>query len=299
MADRRGERNPFHGKKHTEEWKREASLRTNTWTTEELDTIRRWYVQHAGIPLRLDDLAKKLGRPKTSVCRTARACGVVHKKPPRKPRSRAKYATEAERKRAIGAAARERIAKNGHPRGMKGKTQSAEFCRAQSEYRRGKSLDLSDEQRQALSDRMSALAATRSNSNAYSRTKYGTRDDLAGRFFRSSWEANYARFLNWMKATGHIADWDYEAETFWFEKIKRGVRSYKPDFKVTNTDGSIHYVEVKGWMDAKSKTKIARMARYHPTVDLRVVDEKAYRAIERSVGCGLAGWEMRRKARPR
>jgi hypothetical protein len=105
------------------------------------------------------------------------------------------------------------------------------------------------------------------------------------------WEANYARFLNWMLARGNIAKWEYEAETFWFERIKRGVRSYKPDFRITGADGAVWFVEVKGWMDPKSKTKIKRMAKYHPTVDLRVFDAKAYRELARMLGPAIPGWE--------
>ena len=61
------------------------------------------------------------------------------------------------------------------------------------------------------------------------------------------------------KDQGEILKWEYEPETFWFEKIKRGVRTYTPDFKVTEKDGSIIFHEVKGYMDARSKTKLKRM----------------------------------------
>ena len=290
---RAGAGNPFAGRKHTAEWKAAQSARQFTWTAEDLTTLRRWYLERQNAPLKLGDLAALLGRPKTSVSRMARQLGLANhaRKTGRKPT--AKHPTLEAARAAIGAAARERIAKNGHPRGMLGKRQSPEFCQRQSEMRTGKPLNLSEEQRQALSDRSSRMMAERPVENAYSRTKYGRREDLEGRFFRSSWEANYARYLNFLLERGMIAGWEYEAETFWFEAIRRGVRSYKPDFKVTEKNGHVHYVEIKGWMDAKSKTKIARMARYHPAVDLRVVDEKAYREIERLVGRGLPGWERR------
>ena len=129
--------------------------------------------------------------------------------------------------------------------------------------------------------------------SVYSNRKIGKRPDLGGQFFRSSWEANYARFLNWLKAAGEIRCWEYEADTFWFEAIRRGVRSYTPDFKVTDATGAIYYVEVKGWMDPKSATKIKRMAKYHPSIDFRVVDAKAYKALARQVAGLIPEWEGR------
>jgi hypothetical protein len=44
-------------------------------------------------------------------------------------------------------------------------------------------------------------------------------------------------------------------------------------------------------MDAKSKTKLKRMAKYHPAVDLRVIDAKAYREIDRKLGGAIPNWE--------
>jgi hypothetical protein len=83
-------------------------------------------------------------------------------------------------------------------------------------------------------------------------------------YFKSKWERNYARYLQWKKEQGDITDWTYETKTFWFEGIKRGTTSYKPDFVVTTLSG-IEYHEVKGYMDAKSKTKLKRMAKYFPS----------------------------------
>ncbi len=93
-------------------------------------------------------------------------------------------------------------------------------------------------------------------------------------YFRSNWERRYALYLEILKRHGEISDWQYEPDTFWFDKIKRGVRSYKPDFKVTHKNGSIEYIEVKGYMDSKSATKIKRMRIYHPTVVIRLVQRE-------------------------
>ena len=117
------------------------------------------------------------------------------------------------------------------------------------------------------------------------------------KYYRSRWEANYARYLEWLKGMGKVAAWAHEPETFWFEGIKRGSVTYLPDFRVTFPDGSVEYHEVKGWMDARSRTKIRRMAKYHPTVRLLVIDSKAYRSLQRSVGALVPEWEFSSRAK--
>lgn len=92
-------------------------------------------------------------------------------------------------------------------------------------------------------------------------------------FFRSTWELRFAGYLETLKKGGFYSDWSYEPETFWFDGVRRGTTNYTPDFKVTFPDGHAEFYEVKGWMDARSKTKIKRMAKYHPTVVLRVFDK--------------------------
>lgn len=120
-------------------------------------------------------------------------------------------------------------------------------------------------------------------------SRAGKRADL-GIYVRSSYEANYCRFLKWLVSNGVIKSWEYEPDEFEFP-IKRGTRFYKPDFKITNNDGSIEYHEVKGWMDPKSKTQLKRMAKYYTDVKIVVIDADAYRAIARDVKGFLAGWE--------
>ncbi len=127
--------------------------------------------------------------------------------------------------------------------------------------------------------------------NTYSRTKKGwwVGDDGRRYFMRSQWEMNYACYLTFLKKRGRIKDWEYESDTFWFEKIKRGVRSYKPDFKIFNNDGTIEYHEVKGWMDARSKTKLKRMKKYYPTIKLKLIDQSVYNEIKKGAGL-YPGW---------
>jgi hypothetical protein len=90
-------------------------------------------------------------------------------------------------------------------------------------------------------------------------------------YYKSLWEYRYAMYLDLMKRHNHIIDWFYEPHTFYFEGIKRGTTNYKPDFKVIFPSGNEEWIEVKGYMDAKSATKIKRMAKYFPEIKLRVV----------------------------
>lgn len=110
-------------------------------------------------------------------------------------------------------------------------------------------------------------------------------------FFRSRWEFNYALHLDILRTSGYIIKWEHEPETFWFEKIRRGCRSYLPDFRVTLKDGSLEYHEVKGWMDARSKTKIKRMAKYHPAIVLRVIDASWFRVNGGKLSGIIPEWE--------
>lgn len=137
---------------------------------------------------------------------------------------------------------------------------------------------------------MSSHAEASGRSKGYG----GKRSDLGGLYVRSTWEANYARYLNLLIQLGEIKSWEYEADTFEFTKIKRGSKFYTPDFKITNNDGTIEYHEVKGWMDQKSQTKLNRMWKYYPYIKLIVVDRVSYRDIEKKVGRIIDNWEYRK-----
>lgn len=100
-------------------------------------------------------------------------------------------------------------------------------------------------------------------------------------FARSSWEANIGAYLQFLRDAGEIDDWAHEPEEFWFEKVKRGTRSYLPDFKVWKNDGSFYFIEVKGYMDARSKTKLNRMKKYYPHIEVQLIDSKRYREIKK------------------
>lgn len=118
--------------------------------------------------------------------------------------------------------------------------------------------------------------------NHFAHIKPGWWSDGTRRIYmRSGWEHKYADHLNLLIKAGEVLAWDYEPDTFWFDKIMRGVRSYKPDFRVQLKDGTVEYHEVKGYLDAKSKTKLKRMAKYYPDVKVVLLTGKRLREILR------------------
>ena len=90
-------------------------------------------------------------------------------------------------------------------------------------------------------------------------------------YLKSSYEYKYAAFLELLVKQKSIKDWEYETDTFWFDGIKRGINNYTPDFKIINNDDSIVFHEVKGYLDSQSKTKMKRMKKYHPNVNILMV----------------------------
>ncbi len=112
-------------------------------------------------------------------------------------------------------------------------------------------------------------------------------------YFRSEWERKFACYLEWQRVNTHVKFWKHEPKTFWFLKIKRGVRSYKPDFKAAYLDGSVVWFEVKGWMDSRSATKLKRMKKYYPKVKIRVIDSEWFRTWSAAGKMLIPGWETK------
>ena len=238
----------------------------------------------------LEELAKSLGRTKHFVCRKAKRLGLTN--------PQARTWSEAKRKQLAGVNStnsRRRIATKGHPRGMLGKKHSSETRKIIGESSIVSWHSRTDDQNAAIV--MRGLKTRERNGTLYMPRKGATWKaawrTIGGqrKYFRSRWEANYARYLELLKQCGEIKEWKHEPETFWFEAIKRGCRSYLPDFRVVKDDDSVEYHEVKGYMDSKSKTKIKRMAKYHPKVTLILVDAKAYRSLEKSCKALIRDWE--------
>jgi hypothetical protein len=240
----------------------------NLFTEAEKDRLRAeyWVAAETG---RLVELAADMGRTKSFICTEARSLGL----------------TKQNRKKAYLS---EIISKNVfswhkthvHPRGMLGKKHS-------NKTKRNLSRKSSDRwHAMPKSEQLSIQSKAKRSWKAGWRTVGGQRI-----YFRSAWEANYARYLDWLKNRGEILSWEHEPKTFWFHNILRGIRSYLPDFRVVEKNSTEVFHEVKGWMDAASRTKIKRMAKYYPSVKLIVIDAKCYRSISVKIGRAVSGWE--------
>jgi hypothetical protein len=275
------------------------------WTPEQEALLIDLYEKAGGAGfLGLTDFARSIGKCKTNVCRKARELGlptsrtrplVENPKGPRAPM----YANEADLSAARSRNAREMIKKNGHPKGMLGKRHTLETKVKLSETSLKRWRLLPEEERMAHIERLARHSRESGPPKIARGTWLAGWRAIGGKecYFRSRWESNYARYLEWLKEKGEIAEWEYEPVTFWFEKIKRGVRSYKPDFRVWANDGSHSYHEVKGWMDSRSKTTLKRMAKYHPKEVVVLIDTKAYRALRRDVMHLIPGWEDSKRDR--
>jgi hypothetical protein len=184
-----------------------------------------------------------------------------------------------------------------HPKGYLGKTHNSETRKKISQkskeaWGNPESKFHTEEFRQLKSDNVVKQRQAGKLQQCYSRAKRGRREDIGDYYFRSSWEANYARYLNYLVAEGKIYKWEFESDTFWFENIRRGIRSYTPDFKIWDTQESEpYYVEVKGYMDNKSKTKIKRFLKYYPHLTLKLVEKDFYRRIINQYSGKIEGWE--------
>ena len=72
-----------------------------------------------------------------------------------------------------------------------------------------------------------------------------------GCVMRSKWEAEYAAYLETLRAAGDILVWDYEPERF----ILGDNCSYLPDFRVITNAWETIYIEVKGYARAAGMVK--------------------------------------------
>lgn len=258
------------------------------FTSQQEAQILRFYKDTPSEDFNLAELARQLGKTRHNIARFARKHGLTRKGRQHRPETIAVLTGKPKWK------------DKPHPRGMAGKNHSAESKRAmatasKSTWATHKSLGvghMSEENRQKRSERSRLMQAARPAHANYSRCKSGNRKDLGGLFVRSSWEANYARYLNLLMKMGVVERWDYEPETFWFEGIRRGTTCYRPDFRVKyKGDPKPEYIEIKGWIVAKDHVKWKRMKKYHPGIKLVIVRAKQYYALAKKWASAIPNWE--------
>lgn len=118
---------------------------------------------------------------------------------------------------------------------------------------------------------------SRKQTHRFSRCRGGYREDLK-QYFRSSWEANYARILN------HLGQkWKYEPRSF---DLADGF-TYTPDFQLEDKS----YIEIKGWLTQKGKEKLEKFKTKYPNVKLEIIDRTKYRRLYEVYSGIIAQWE--------
>lgn len=258
----------------------------NVFTEKDYKVLKKFYETHdlkkgSG---ELEKLAKKMGRTKQFLSRKARELGLT-----------SMYRGDTEKfKKQKAKRSKEAIKKYGHPKGMLGKHHTPENIQIIKEKQRIYLENRTDDEvfeitKKILETKHKKGVVTMRKNVTW---KMGYRQ--VGRkniYFRSRWEYNYALYLEYLKKNKEIKKWEYEPDIFWFEGIKRGCVSYKPDFKITRNDKTIYYIEIKGWMDSASKTKIKRMAKYHPEIELVVIDTPKYKEFAKEWRFKLDKWE--------
>jgi len=255
------------------------------WTSEEIKLLINYYNVNKTVNMgTLEEMFPN--RDRSNINRKARELNLTDKHRP----------LRKELIKEMSIRMKEWISINGHPKGSLGYKHSEATKLKFSKISKQRWADPnyilnSDIHKQKKSDRMSRMQTMGILRNRYSRAKIGKRKDLNNLFVRSSWEANYARYLNYLMSINKLLRWEYESDTYYFEEIKRGVRSYTPDFKIFNNDGTIEYHEVKGWMDCKSKTKLKRMAKYYPEIRIVLICAKEYCNIKNYFSKIIPYWE--------
>ena len=108
----------------------------------------------------------------------------------------------------------------------------------------------------------------------------GFREDI-GFGFRSAWEANFARILNYLQIT-----WEYEKDSFPLVSDHYS-GYYFPDFFLPNN----LIVEIKGFWDNASRAKVMLFMDQYPEIKLITIDSDLYYDLDKKFRNQLSNWE--------
>lgn len=129
--------------------------------------------------------------------------------------------------------------------------------------------------------KMSILASERNANRVYTKGIGGTRNDI-GHYVRSTWEANFARYLIYTNQK-----YKFEPNIFVLKNENKEIR-YTPDFKVEDK-----YFEIKGWWNEKSLKIKKLMQDQYPDIKIEYIDEIVYKQLEKQFGDKINGWEFK------
>jgi hypothetical protein len=117
------------------------------------------------------------------------------------------------------------------------------------------------------------------NSNAafFRRRKFGNHPvhaEVGGKdcHFRSKLEYRYAQYLQILKESGHIQEWDYETRVFDFKDQK--IEHFLPDFMVEVSDSDREVHECKGFLQKYDLDRLKGLFEEYPEVKVTIIFAK-------------------------
>ena len=114
--------------------------------------------------------------------------------------------------------------------------------------------------------------------------KKKVKHQYAGEEFASKAEMLFAQQLDKKKI-----EWKYEPDKFnWIPPVK--TRKYTPDFKIKRRDKYEFYIEFKGYLRPKDRTKIKNCLEQNPSLDLRIVFMDANKPIYKGSPTSYGMW---------
>jgi len=137
---------------------------------------------------------------------------------------------------------------------------------------------VSEETRRRMSISQSArVRSEESKQHHYTYGNGGKREDIGNTYFRSNWEANFARICDY-----NNKEWEYETKTF---ALSNG-RNYTPDFLIEGV-----YYEIKGRWTEKARNQVEMFQKDYPEIRLDVIDESCYIILRKRYKHLINKWE--------
>ena len=108
--------------------------------------------------------------------------------------------------------------------------------------------------------------------------KGGYRNDLRNIWFRSTWEANVARILNYIGIK-----WEYERNRVFLEDCSFLIDFWLPDLEIN--------IEVKGVGFKDNNKKLRQLYHQNPDYPIRIIDGESYRILKDRYSNLIDNWE--------
>lgn len=245
------------------------------WTKQQLNILRQSYSDNPSNTLHINQLVNIIGKPKTSISGKAKRMGLT---------------TNRYRKRdkimrlAISKRQKEWHKTHEHPNKAEMQIRVCPACGMFFEA-------IPSDNRKYCSTKCSYNRTQVYGHQGYA--KIGIRADLNNQYFRSRWEANYARYLNYLISIGEpILKWEYEPERFNFSKVRTKPYYYTPDFCIIFTDNHREYHEIKGWDYGNGQKARRRFRKYFPQHRLILRNKVWYSSLfKKGVDKVIPNWE--------